>query len=276
MKIFLKMFIICSVFTLTSSIQAQSIKEVYNRIYGKEIVKSTQSITTKVDNTQKTIPTQPDPIKNSGLFKGSGSNSKYTTCNCELSSIYDNITKYFNKWQQKGEFEKEETYKERLKTESQNKFAKLCKDVIDSYIKVGYYDENSCNSSIKYSKFYTTLNNYCSSNEEHGLRILEYDSEKELFPIILCLDETTVRLSLNIYINDAPQFKKNWGNCSISYYLFDYYQYEGFLVPKTLTLNNNNKNYTINIPKEYLSPIRVYFDDLEIINPYLKGWYFEY
>lgn len=260
---------------MTSSIQAQSIKEVYNRIYGKEIVKSTQSNSPKTEKTQKSSPSQPDPIKNSGLNKGSGSNSKYTTCNCEISSIYDEITKYFNIWQQKGEFEKEETYKERLETESQNKFAKLCKDVIDSYIKVGYYDENSCSSSKKYSKFYTTTNKYCYSNEQHGLRILEYDSEKEIFPIILCLDETEVWFNLKVNIIDAPQFKKNWSNSSVSYYLFDFFQYEGFLVPKTLIINNN-KNYTINIPKEFLSPIRVYFDDLEIINPYLKGWYFEY
>lgn len=279
MKTTLKILIVFLLFSSNSSINAQGIEDVYNRIYGKEIIKTdqkTQNNTPKSKESPISPSMEQNAIKNSGLFKGSGSNTKYTTCNCELSKVYDDITKHFNKWQQKGEFEKEETYKERIKTESQNKFAKLCKDVIDSYIKVGYYDENSCNSSKKYSKFYTSSNNYNYSDEQHAVNILEYDSEKEVFPLILSLDETEIRLNLPVSISEAPQFKKNWSNTTISYYLFDFFQYEGFLLPKSLTFTNSNRNYSINIPTGYLAPIQIYFDDLEIINYYLKGLYFEY
>lgn len=279
MKTTLKILFIFLIFSLNSSLNAQGIEDLYNKIYGKEIIKSDQKIqnnTPKAKESPNSSSTEQNIIKNSGLFKGSGSNTKYTTCNCELSSIYDDITKFFNMWQQKGEFEKEESYKERIKTESQNKFAKLCKDVIDSYIKVGYYDENSCNSSKKYSKYFTSSNNYSYSHNQHAVTILEYDSEKEIFPLILSLDETDIRMDIPVNISEAPQFKKNWSNTIISYSLFDFYQYEGYLLPKTLIFNNSNRNYSINISTVYLTPIRIYFDDLGIINPYLKGWFFEY
>ncbi|MBP1673033.1 MAG: hypothetical protein H6Q25_848 [Bacteroidetes bacterium] len=279
MKTTLKIVIILSFLYSNSSLNAQGIEDVYNRIYGKQIIKSElkpQNNTPKTKDSLSSPSMEQKAIKNSGLYRGSGSNLKYSTCNCDLSEIYSKISLYFNKWQEKGEFEKEEIYRERLKTESQNKFAKLCKDVIDSYIKVGYYDETSCSSSKKYSKFYTSSYIDYYSDDKHAITISEYDSENEYFPLILNLDETKILINLPVNISDAPQFKKNWTNSTISYYLFDFFQYEGFLLPKSLTINNSNRNYTINIPKEYLSPIRIYFDDLEIINPYLKGWYFEY
>lgn len=234
---------------------------------------------TEVKGVDKDLPSQTNQqnsTKHSGLYKGTGTNAKYTNCECELSEIYDKITEYFNLWQKKGEFEKDADYKARLQTESQSKFTKLCKDVIDSYIKVGYYDENSCLTSKNHVKFYCNYSYSYSHLQKHKVGLMEYDAENERFPISIDLEGTTLRLYIPIYIAEAPQFKKDWENAKIESSLVDYFEYEGYLLPKTLTIICGEENYLINIPQEYLSPIRIYFDDLSALNPYLKGWYYEY
>jgi len=256
-----KLILLILYFLFTAVSNAQSIKEQFDN---------------QTSSDSKSLATHENTARKSGLFKGTGSNAKYTNCECELSGIYESIEKHFNIWQKKGEFEKEEAYKKRLLNESRTKFSALCKDVITSYIKAGYYDEYSCQTERNYAKFKTCTSESYAGRGSHCLTLQQYDSEKEQFPVKITLGDFAITGRVHVYIAEAPQFKKDWRSYTVSTNVYDYYLYEGYLLPTKLQLSYSSRIINLNIPVNILTPVRIYFDDLEILNPYLTGYYYEF
>lgn len=188
----------------------------------------------------------------------------------DKGSIYDNVKTEFEKWNQKGEFEKEADFVERIKSKSKGEFNKVCIEQIKSKIK--------------------DLDNYdYSDNLKRELST--YDSEGEFFTVVFKFNDVEWENVLNIPISDAEEFKKNWEYLKLNLNENNWCFVENSLCPTIITLvyngededyssddkaNVNKKEYPFPLIQKNQSEISIVFDDLEITNEYLKGYVFKF
>ncbi|MDR3327579.1 MAG: hypothetical protein LBT04_05565 [Prevotellaceae bacterium] len=171
----------------------------------------------------------------------------------DYGSIQKSIKTDFQSWNQKGEFEKQTDYEERLKTQSQETFVSTCiKNIKKKVENFGRYD-------------------YPLKKE-----LLKYDSENESFSILFKFNGKEWQNNLKIPITDAEGFKSKWSNLEWQKDEYDWCVIENSLFPTTVTLQYNAIKYTFKLPLQNQTEISYPFNDLEIENMYLKGYVFKY
>lgn len=175
----------------------------------------------------------------------------------DVGSIKQEIKSAFEKWNLKGEFEKEIDYKERLKTQSQESFSQICIDQIQGKIQ----------------------NNNLDDELEKELSI--YNSEKEFFTVSFKINGVEWQNKINISIANAEEFKNNWSHLRFKIDDYDWCFIEKSLCPTLIILHNgdpefDNHPYEFHLSLKNQSEITYFFNDLEIANTYLKDSVFKY
>lgn len=172
----------------------------------------------------------------------------------DRGSIIKNIKSKFEKWNQKGEFEKDADYLKRLQVESQNMFEEICIEQIKNKIK-NYSD------------------NYNLSKE-----LLTYNSEAEYFTVIFKINGKEWQNRINIPIAKAENFKKNWSSLRFKIDDYDWCFVENSLCPNLLTLEENKENYNYEFPLSLKNQTEIFypFSNFDINNLYLKDYVFKY
>jgi hypothetical protein len=174
-----------------------------------------------------------------------------TFAKTDAGYIQGSIKDAFNKWNQKGEFEKETDYNERLKTQSQGIFSQICIEQI----------KNRVSRGVKLEKELST-----------------YNSNDETFIVSFKINGIELQNKINIPISSAENFKNNWSNLRNEIDNYDWCFVANMLCPNLVTLHNSRDNakYEIQLSPENQSDISFPFDNLEIANPYLSGFVFKY
>jgi len=188
----------------------------------------------------------------------------------DKGSIYNNVKTEFSKWNQKGEFEKEADFVERIKNKSKDEFNKVCIEQIKNKIK-------------------TLGSSYYVYNLKKELST--YDSEGEFFTVLFTFNGVEWKNVLNIPISEAEEFKKNWEYLELNLNENNWCFVENSLCPTKIALvyngrnedyysddkpNVNKKEYPFPLIQKNQSEISIVFDDLEITNEYLKGFVFKF
>lgn len=172
----------------------------------------------------------------------------------DVGNIQINIKSEFEKWNQKGEFEKEIDYAERLKTKSQTTFNEICINQIQKRI-----------------------SNY---NNRYNLKteLSPYNSENEFFIIKFEINGLEWQDKVTIPISKAQPFKNNFSNYKFEVNDYDWCFVENNLCPTLVKLENNDDNskYEFSLFASNKSEISYAFNDFGIDNKYLNGYTFKY
>jgi len=172
----------------------------------------------------------------------------------DIGSIQKNIKIEFEKWNKKGEFEKEIDYAERLKTQSQTTFESICLEQITSKIK-----------------------NYDYYNWQKDLSA--YNSENEFFIVTFKTNGLEWQSKINMPISNAQKFKNDWYDFKFEIDDYSWCVVETKLCPSLVKLvarQEINSKYEFPLTLKNKSDISFNFDKLEINNTYLKGYVFNY
>jgi hypothetical protein len=172
----------------------------------------------------------------------------------DVGSIRKSILTDFEKWNQKGEFEKEADYLERLKTQSKIEFDGICLEQIKNKI--------------------NDLNLYNWEKE-----LSAYNSEGEFFIVTFKINDLEWQSKINIPISQAPNFKSNWSDLEFEINDLDWCFVDNSLYPTSVALRNRdeeNSKYKFPLSLKNQTEISFSFDNLEIDNQYLKGYIFKY
>jgi hypothetical protein len=174
----------------------------------------------------------------------------------DVGSIQKNIKYAFEKWNQKGEFEKEIDYAERLKTKSQTAFDEICINQINE--KISNYN-NRYNYNLK-------------------TELSTYNSETEFFIIQFKINGVEWQNKVNIPISKAQSFKNNFSDFRFKVDNYDWCFVENNLCPTLVTLENEDDNSNYNFPLSATNKSEIYFafNDFGIENQYLNGYTFKY
>jgi hypothetical protein len=169
----------------------------------------------------------------------------------EAGVIKKNIKTAFEKWNQKGEFEKEADYGERLKTQSQAAFEKICIEQIKTKIEG-------------------------MSSNKNRIELSTYNSERELFVVLFKTNGVEWQSEINIPISNAEDFKNNWSNLKSTVDNYDWCFVKNSLCPTLVTLYGNDQKYNFPMSLTNQSDISYSFDSFEIANSYLNGYVFKF
>lgn len=170
----------------------------------------------------------------------------------DAGTIKKNIKATFELWNQKGEFEKQADYEERLQKQSQNAFTKTCIEQIKNKVR-------------NYSDYYAL-----------SKELLPYNADNEFFIIKFKINGIEWQSKINIPIANAEKFKNNWSDLKFEINDFDWCFVENALCPTLITITESNSKYQITLPVQNQKEITYSFDDLGISNSYLKGFVFKY
>jgi TonB family protein len=176
----------------------------------------------------------------------------------DKAKIESSIKKEFGEWCQKGEFEKQSDYEERLKSQSKDIFINICEKTIKWVV----------------------------SNRSIDGELLKYDTEKEIFPIRLEIYDNNYEKSkwdteLKIPIAEAQDLKEesssdyNWKMKDDDLYFIDNDLFSSKIVVRS-RLRSKYGWTEVSFPLINHSKLVINFDDLKIDNPYLKGFEFDY
>lgn len=166
--------------------------------------------------------------------------------------LQKNIKTSFLKWSQKGEFEKQADYEERIQKQSQNKFTEIC---------------------VKEIKKKT--NSFRSS--DLSVSLLTYDAENEFFPTVFKFKGREWKNQVKISIDKAQNFKENeWRKFQWQKEKSTWCFIDNGLFPSKIYLESNSFDITFNLPLSNQEEITVAFNDLGIENPYVKDFIFNY
>lgn len=172
----------------------------------------------------------------------------------DYSIISKNIKSEFESWTKKDEFEKEADYVNRLQIKSQNVFEEICLKQINEKI-----------------------NNF---NVDYNLRkeLSTYNSEGEYFMINFKINNVEWQNKINIPISKAENFKNNWSNLKFKVDDYDWCFVENSLSPTLVTIEENEKKSKYEFPLSVKNQSEIIYssDNMEVINPYLKGYVFKY
>lgn len=171
----------------------------------------------------------------------------------DRGTIQKNIKSAFQAWNQKGEFEKQADYEERLKSQSQSRFVEICIEKIKAKI--------------------NSVGNYDSRLEKE---LLKYDSENEVFPVSFQFNGVKWTTNFKIPISNAEDFKENFDDLRWQKNEYDWCFVENSLFPTNITLQNNDKKYSFDLSWENVEDIFIPFEALEVENPYLTNVVFAY
>lgn len=168
------------------------------------------------------------------------------------AAIKNNIKSAFEKWNNKGEFEKQSVYEERIQNKSQNAFINVCVEQIKN--------------KIEHYKLLYSLKKV----------LLPYNADNEFFIIKFSINEIEWENKINIPLADAENFKKSWSSldCKIDDYDWCFVGHE--LCPNLITLSDQKRNFQFTLPLENQKEITYYFDELGINNASLGGFVFKY
>lgn len=108
--------------------------------------------------------------------------------NSDYVRIKNTINEDFNLWLKKGEFEKTDDYQKRLSSFSSNAFDSIC---------------------------YNTLISAFAAKSGFASKLLEYNADTERFGIEFNFNNTFLKDSIDIPINNASDFKKDFKNFGI-------------------------------------------------------------
>ena len=171
----------------------------------------------------------------------------------DVGAIRKNIKLAFEKWNLKGEFEKEADFAERLQNQSKTAFDGICLEQIKGRIenKSDYYWEKELSS---------------------------YNSENEFFTVSFKINDISWQSSINVPIAQAENFKNKFSNLRIKISTYDWCFEENSLCPTLVTLENrdNDTKYQFPVLLQNQSEITQSFDNLEIDNQYLSGYVFKF
>lgn len=171
----------------------------------------------------------------------------------DVGSIQKNIKSDFEKWNQKGEFEKEADYAKRLQIQSRTAYDGICLEKIKSKIN-------------GFSSYYWTK------------ELSTYNSENEFFTVSFKINGVEWQSKINIPISQAENFKNNYSNLKMKIDDYNWCFVENSLCPTLVTLESERENskYEFPLTLQNQSEILYYFDDFEIDNSYLKGYIFKF
>lgn len=211
-------------------------------------------------------------LKIIGLFLlvSVGFNSVYSQSH-DADIIKKNIKTAFEKWNVKGEFEKEANYIERLKTQSKSAFDSICLKQIKGIIKNKYADSDNFEGGE--SEWKKNLYLYKLEKE-----LLPYNSEKEFFTVSFKINGISWQSNINVPIAQAENFKNRFSSLSMQTGIYDWCFVGNSLCP-TLVMSENQYNdtkYQFPVRLQNQSEITQSFDNLGIDNQYLKGYVFKY
>ncbi len=162
----------------------------------------------------------------------------------DLGIIIKEVKYSFEKWAQKGEFEKQEDFYNRLKNQSKEKFQFFCVSEIEK--KVEYWSGSG--------------------------DIFSYNSEKEFFPMSFEAGNQKWETNVNVPIDEAKNFKNNWG-----WDIDNFGIVNNNLFPTIILLEYRGKVYKkLTVTLKGLTDIRIPFDKLGINNEFLNGYIFNY
>lgn len=170
----------------------------------------------------------------------------------DFGKIKKSIKETFKIWNQKGEFEKEADYEERLKNKSKEAFFQICIEQVKSKINniaYGYYLEKDLSL---------------------------YNSEKEMFTITFKFNEVEWHNNISIPIAKAQEFKNNWDDLKFEIDDYDWCFVNNSLCPILVVFNRRDEKFEFPLPLKNQLDISYSFDDLEINNPHLKNVVFKY
>lgn len=184
----------------------------------------------------------------------------------DVGSIQKNIKSDFEKWNQKGEFEKEADFVERIKSKSKDEFNKVCIEQIKNKIK--------------------NLGSYLKRE------LSTYDSEGEYFTVVFKFNGIEWKNALNIPISDAEEFKEKWNKLKVSIDNYNWCFVENSMLPTLVTLQEFEsyeyydyereqmvkpiKTYSFPYTQKNHSEITIEFDELNLENEFLKGYVFKF
>src|SRR5690606_11361910 len=126
--------------------------------------------------------------------------------------------KDFEKWNRKGEFEKESDYVNRLETQSQTIFDNICIKHIKSQI------------------------NSCCSSDDLRKELSTYNTEGEFFTASFKLNGVEWESKINIPISKAQEFIRNWSDITYKISVYDWCFVEDRLSPTSIILVDRREN----------------------------------
>ena len=165
----------------------------------------------------------------------------------DAGKIQKDIKAAFEKWNKRGEFEKQSDYEERLQNQSKNAFVQICVEQIKNKLPKGL-----------------------------DRKLQPYDIDKELFVVNFEINSIKWQSSIMIPLANAESFKNKWQNLETEINQYDWSFFDNSLCPTKVIMLDKTDKYEFISPSQSLSEITYSFDDLEIENPHLKSFTFRY
>ena len=184
-------------------------------------------------------------IEENRLKKIKFENSDYNNLNITIKSE-------FSKWLEKSEFEKKETYINRIQNKSKSKFDSICyNEILERIDTKGRIRPN--------------------------LNFEKYNSEEEYFNLTITIDNLKFNDTLKIAISDAENLKYEAYISELDKTENDWCLIDNEIYPKFILLKNNNKTIKkINLKNENEFPLNYSSKDLNITNEYLGDSNFDF
>ena len=182
--------------------------------------------------------------------------------NSDYNKLSAKIKDKYEKWTQKGEFEKTADYESRINTESAKVFSQICASTIHN--KIVIYDST----------------HIANSNYPIEIKLGDYNADKEQFNVVLkaVLEDKYSKkdignATINIPINEAQALKENFREFYIaeqSYKFFvntsDWCFANNNLLPKKIAIKGNDKTYFIVTQLDNVQDVIFTTQDLKIQN----------
>ena len=172
----------------------------------------------------------------------------------DAGNIQRNIQIAFEQWNQRGEFEREADYLERLALQSQAAFDAICLEQIRR------------RQRFLRDRF----------GEIFRRELSAYNPDDEFFIISFRGNEVEWQSRINIPISEAEEFRNRFRGLFLIVNEYDWSFVGNHLVPTTVTLRNNvnGAEYVLPVTIPEQREILFSFDDFGIDNPYLRGYVF--
>lgn len=172
--------------------------------------------------------------------------------NSDYNNLKTNIKSEFSKWLEKSEFEKKETYINRVQNKSKSKFDSICYNEILKRI-----DEKG--------RIRPTLN------------FEKYNSEEEYFNLTVTINEMKFSDTLKVAITNAENLKNEAFISELDKRENNWCLIDNEIYPKFILLKNYSKTIKkINLKNENEIPLNYSSKDLNITNEYLGDTNFEF
>jgi hypothetical protein len=151
--------------------------------------------------------------------------------NSDFVEVGNEIKAHFEKWAQKGEFEKTSEYENRIINESSNQFNNICFKELNERIGPNFTEKE---------------NSYSSDCQWLDIKLKNYDADKELYYISIAEgygnDDDELIGTLKLSSAEAQIFKNTFSNCEKVVDLKDWTLYNYNLRPSKIIFLSKNEN----------------------------------